>query len=193
MSTNLLSKEEVRRKARSLLVQFPHREDWELSLLLRLAPLLPKKGNIAAYVSHGLVEIDILPLVQSCPLPRPVLFLDGSVSAKWAFPVVGEGKLEFFTPKKWKKGSFGVWEPEGERVSLEELDFLLLPSLGYSKKGHRLGRGGGYYDRTLAGFPKEKLWGVGFQKFHPLPFAPEPHDIAIGHLVTEEKVISFLD
>lgn len=47
-----------------------------------------------------------------------------------------------------KDGPYGVLQPDSE-PPLMEPSVLLVPLLGFSKKGSRLGYGGGYYDRTL--------------------------------------------
>lgn len=48
-----------------------------------------------------------------------------------------------------KPGSFGILEPSlgSETISLEEIDFSIIPCLAASPWGARLGYGGGYYDR----------------------------------------------
>ena len=54
----------------------------------------------------------------------------------------------------------------------------LIPGLGFDMKGHRLGRGGGYYDRLLCGATGMKT-GIGYdcQIFDAIPC--EPHDIEV--------------
>lgn len=51
-------------------------------------------------------------------------------------------------------GAYGIPEP-GEAcpaVPRDELDVILVPNLCCDREGYRLGHGGGYYDRYLAGF-----------------------------------------
>lgn len=51
-------------------------------------------------------------------------------------------------------GMFGILEPGGDCpvVARDALDVILVPNLCCDRQGYRLGHGGGYYDRYLAGF-----------------------------------------
>ena len=66
-------------------------------------------------------------------------------------------------------------------------DVLLVPCVGFTDAGHRLGYGGGYYDRWLAEHREATAVGVAwaFSRIDVATFAPEPHDIALTLVVTE--------
>ena len=55
-----------------------------------------------------------------------------------------------------KKGPYGVPEPVVSRfLRPEDLDLVITPGVAFDKKGNRLGRGKGYYDRFLSKIPKD--------------------------------------
>jgi 5-formyltetrahydrofolate cyclo-ligase len=83
------------------------------------------------------------------------------------------------------RGSFGIREPAaGCPVRpLKELDFVLVPGLGFDDCGRRLGRGKGYYDRLLAAV-RGTACGVAMD-WQVLPAIPvEPHDQRVDYILT---------
>lgn len=69
--------------------------------------------------------------------------------------------LEF---RRWRPGQrlyrqrWRLREPRGgARRAVAQLDLIFMPLTGLDRRGHRLGMGGGYYDRTLAGLPGKPL------------------------------------
>ena len=91
-------------------------------------------------------------------------------------------------------GHYGILEPRGELAGLQppydgnRRMMWLIPGLGFDMKGHRLGRGGGYYDRLLSGATGMKT-GIGYdcQIFDAIPC--EPHDVGVDYVVTETRIV----
>jgi 5-formyltetrahydrofolate cyclo-ligase len=115
--------------------------------------------------------------------------------ARAALPVVVEKgqPLEFWA---WRPGvplRRGVWDipiPAERRVVRPTA--LLVPLVGFDRRGFRLGYGGGYYDRTLAAIdPKPLTIGVGFELGRLETIHPQPHDIPMDAVVTEAGVARF--
>ncbi len=86
---------------------------------------------------------------------------------------------------KMAKGVYDIPYPaEGDGVAPAA---LIVPLLGFDDAGYRLGYGAGYYDRTFASFAVKPLaLGVGFALGRLATIYPQPHDIAMDHVVTEE-------
>jgi len=66
---------------------------------------------------------------------------------------------------------------------------LLIPLVGFDAAGHRLGYGGGFYDRTLAALrPRPLAIGLGFEMARLDSIDPGPHDAPMDVIVTEAGV-----
>lgn len=92
-----------------------------------------------------------------------------------------------YTQNKW-----GIEEPTtGTVVKPEEIDIILLPLIAFDNQGHRLGYGGGFYDRYLPNCTKAKKIGLSF--FDPIDQIPEvnAYDIKMDFCVTPQTVYSF--
>lgn len=86
-------------------------------------------------------------------------------------------------------GSFHIEEPTGtDCIDPSEIELVIVPAVAYDKKGRRLGRGKGFYDRFLKHTKATKV-GVGyeFQLVEELP--SEAHDIAMDIVITQSSTI----
>lgn len=106
-----------------------------------------------------------------------------------------EGKDMFFYRLtdfgQLKPGYFGIPEPEeGEIVSWEDA-LMIMPGVAFDRSGHRVGYGGGFYDRFLEKHPGIRRVAVAFD-FQIFPAVPsEPTDISPEIIVTEKEVLRF--
>ncbi len=86
---------------------------------------------------------------------------------------------------KLKKGPYAIHQPVVKRcISLKDIDLVIVPGVAFDKKGRRLGRGKGYYDRFLEGIPK-KIASVGLAfDFQILPSVPtNAMDVDVNQVV----------
>lgn len=96
-------------------------------------------------------------------------------------------------------GSYGIPEPPKERwvetdrsIKVMELDLVVVPGVGFDRKGNRLGNGQGYYDRLLARVrPQTLLIALCYesQLFDDVPVGS--HDVPMHKLITERRIYSF--
>lgn len=77
--------------------------------------------------------------------------------------------------KELIKSHYGIHQPGEEHIRpvlLEEVNLMVVPGLAFDKNGHRLGHGGGYYDRFLEKAPPTVFTvglAFGFQVVDELP------------------------
>ena len=86
----------------------------------------------------------------------------------------------------------GVREPdEGRPVSLDEIDLVVAPGLAFDADCHRLGRGGGFYDRFLAhpSLARAARVGICFDEQIVESTHPEPHDARLDGVLTDRRTV----
>lgn len=88
-------------------------------------------------------------------------------------------------------GPMGVRAPRrGRRLAIGSIGVVLVPGLGFDPQGHRLGRGGGYYDRFLARrAPTSLAVGVCFDQQLIERVPVEPHDASVDMVLTDRRVV----
>ena len=113
------------------------------------------------------------------------------------------GKKHFYLPRvngvnldilpydesRLELGSFHIEEPTGaDTVDPSEIEVIVVPAVAYDRRGNRLGRGKGFYDRLLAEAKATKI-GVGyeFQLMDELP--AEEHDVPMDIIITQNTTI----
>jgi len=145
------------------------------------AVALAEPGAVAAaYVSVG-AEPGTRPLLELLPVLLPDNDLD------WA---------EYTGPQALAPAGRGLLEPVGARLGVEavcEASLVLLPGLAVDRRGIRLGRGGGSYDRVLArltrahAHPRLATLLYGHELLDAVP--AEPHDLPVHAVVTPAGVL----
>lgn len=110
------------------------------------------------------------------------------------FPRVAAADLEFFavrTIDELVPGAFGVAEPvSGKKISVAELDLIVVPGVAFDLLGHRLGYGRGFYDRLLVGKSSRTVTvGLCFETQLCEQLPAEAHDQRLDFIATETKFI----
>ena len=127
--------------------------------------------RLAAYIAVGTEPSTAGLLALRPDVLLPVLLPDGDLD--WA---AGDSELS----------DRGLREPTGERLgpqAIASCDVVLVPALGVDRRGNRLGRGGGSYDRALrraTGLTIAVLYDGEWVDALPA----EPHDVPVQAVVT---------
>ncbi len=117
-------------------------------------------------------------------------------------PVLAAGNLLKFG--EWRPGvavranRYGIPEPvcdDASLLSATQIELMLVPLLGFDRRGNRLGAGAGYYDRSFAFLrgmtrPAQPLLvGIGYH-FQELPELPtESWDVPLDFIATDRELI----
>lgn len=147
-------------------------------------PLVQEAPVVALYAPLG-TEVDALELARLLGAGRTV----------YPRSVPGARRLEFAhcAPRELVRGPLGAREPppSAGAVDLGSIGCVVLPGIGFSASGYRLGRGGGYYDSTLREMPGARRVALAFelQLLDELPL--EPHDARLDAIVTESRTLTF--
>lgn len=138
-----------------------------------------EKSIVGFYWPLG-AEIDLRPLMTE---------LAGQ-GVQLALPAI-VGRYEPLEFRRWRPGdeldSSGHWNiPTPGARKLLVPDLLCVPLLGFDEACHRLGYGGGFYDRTLAvpGFTPMSI-GIACEFGRLATIYPQEHDVAMHSIVTE--------
>lgn len=103
----------------------------------------------------------------------------------WCFPRIEVGKMKFYAAAyhDLKPGYLGLLEPETNQVrTLGSPDLVLVPAVAATLDGHRLGRGGGFYDRFLSQTEAPTLCVLpDFARLEEVPV--EPHDQPVDQVI----------
>ncbi len=148
----------------------------------RLSPFPADGGPIAGYVAHR-GEPDILPfLLRARELGVAVVL-----------PRVDEGgRMRFaawHSDMALTAGALGIPQPAAGADEIVPAT-VLAPLLAFDRGGHRLGQGGGYYDRWFAANPRAMRIGVAWS-VQEVPALPRDEwDVPLHAVVTEKEWIA---
>ena len=136
--------------------------------------------NIACYFPIGsevdtyAIMLDILRQNKCLLLPR----------------IVNDNLMFYNVPslEKLEKGNFGIMEPKDSCKKADKIDCVLVPTVGVSKLGIRLGYGKGYYDKFLSSTDAVKI-SLTYSKQIVKIIPSDSHDIKMNWIITEDEYI----
>jgi 5-formyltetrahydrofolate cyclo-ligase len=118
----------------------------------------------------------------------------------YCLPVLGDDERLCFAP--WRPGAplrnnrYGIPEPDVASDALlaaDQMALVVVPLVGFDAHGHRLGMGGGWYDRSFEFRLRQSappwLVGAGFALQRVDPIAPEAWDVRLDAVCTERDVL----
>ena len=86
-------------------------------------------------------------------------------------------------------GELGILTPVGDKNYTGVIDVAIMPGLGFTPRGHRIGFGRGYYDKWLAENPVPHKVALAFEVQLVDSLPNEVTDIPVDKIITEQRVI----
>jgi len=87
-----------------------------------------------------------------------------------------------------KLGAFHIEEPDGnDTVDVSHMELIIVPAVAYDRKGNRVGRGKGFYDRLLATTRAIKI-GMSYDFQIVDEIDVDPHDVGVDLIITDKDV-----
>lgn len=122
---------------------------------------------------------------------RPIIERAWRNGKRVAVPKLVDGEMRFIWLEGFDQlapqGAFGILEPVADGpVADDEGALVLMPGLAFDRAGHRVGYGGGYYDRYLSAHPCHPTVALcyGFQRLERIK--PDAHDVKVDVLLCDE-------
>lgn len=86
-------------------------------------------------------------------------------------------------------GAFHIEEPQGDDTTdISQIEMVVVPAIAYDRRGNRVGRGKGYYDRLLATTKALKV-GIAYDFQVVDDIDAEPHDVKVDIVITDKGII----
>lgn len=98
-------------------------------------------------------------------------------------------RLYRYSPTLMVHGSYNISEPSMscQEYSIGDVDLAIIPAMAFDRKGHRLGRGKGFYDRLLATSSVMKI-GVAFNSQIVRNVPADAFDISMNMVITDKSL-----
>ncbi len=143
-----------------------------------------REAQIILFYAPMLNELDVWPLIPEAVAANKIVAFPKFDTENNCYIACQIENVE----RDLLPGQFGIREPKPDclEVSLNRLDFALVPGVGFDYMGRRLGRGRGFYDRLLAQISGTTC-GVGFDEQVVEAIPTEPHDVCLNCILTPTR------
>lgn len=183
-------RQSLRQKRNDILPSDRAQFDYSINQSLLKAGVLLHSSSIASYLANdGEPALDLF--IKTCSTTRCHHYL----------PVLGRQRLKF-SSYSWgddlENNCFNIPEPSAKHYFPATLfTTIIIPLVGFDEQGHRLGMGGGYYDRTLSFMlnpmcrKKPLLIGIAYSSQMVSNIKRQAWDVPLDAIITELGLVCF--
>lgn len=123
--------------------------------------------------------------------PRLDKIIKSSKHLTWVYPKMVEDEIQFFSSEKFATGALGFEEPVGGKaVPLQQIQGFIIPGVAFDRKGARLGRGQGHYDKMLAKASGTRVGACFTFQIYEGTLPTESFDMKMNAIVSEQGLWS---
>jgi len=186
-------RKELRHQRRSLSSSYKKFASKRITALLERSGWLQRGKRIGVYLATA-EELSLQPLIErawqrGCKIFVPHISHSRRATMRF-YPFNDQSLLQ---EHRW-----GIRQLASARAPIvtRSLDAVLLPVVGFDRYGHRLGMGGGFYDRHFAYTRRTRthkpfLIGVAYACQEVISLDAQSHDIRMDAILTENALIRF--
>lgn len=145
--------------------------------------LFKKSEHLLIYVSTA-YEVDTKKIIERALLEGKAVYVPAPARQARAMNIY---RIRNYS-SDLRSGRFGILEPlkrRGAKGNPAVLDLILVPGLGFDRRGGRLGRGAGYFDAFLPQAQKAALMGLAYKEQIRRTIPMEAHDIFLHAVITD--------
>lgn len=186
----MIEKEKIRNEVILMLQSFSETEKKSIEQTLYtnlFASKFWKKANLIGITLSKGFEWSTIPIIKRAWQEGKKVSVPRSIHAS--------RELHFYQIEQFsqvKVGYFDIKEPiveQTKRIHKEDIELMLVPGVAFTKKGYRIGFGGGYYDRFLKDYLNPTL-SLLHSKQIVAKIPIETHDVPVDYLITERGIFS---
>lgn len=176
-----MDKIEARKHFKQLRRAVVDKQSKSFLILEKVFPLIEDKETICLYYPLN-DEVDTKPLIEKLL----------TMGKKVGLPATKDDSMEFYlisslkTLKSNERLQFlkEPMEDETQKIPPNDIDAIICPGLAFDKDLHRLGYGGGYYDKYLKSLNCLKI-GICFKELYADEIPYEAHDVLMDVVIVD--------
>ncbi len=189
-------RQQIRQQRRVLSESEREQASFQVCERIANSRLFQQSQHIAFYLSND-AEVDLTLLIEHAWQQGKTVYLpvlaEPNTKKLWFIPCYPDSRL--------KNNRFGIAEPVHPHKMRSRkplsLDLILMPLVAFDKNGHRMGMGGGFYDRSFAFLRHRRFWhkprllGVAYELQKQTELEAQPWDIPLQAVATEKDLYKF--
>lgn len=148
-------------------------------------PEFKKASTILFYVSYGNEVFTHSMIKESMKIGKTVIVPKSDTENR---------RLILSKLANWndlEKGSYDILEPKKiNEISIDDIDLVIVPGVGFDKEGNRIGHGKGYYDNLIGSSKNILPIGLAFEFQIVEEIPTSSYDFPVNKIITEKRVIN---